>query len=226
MKNFILLFSILCVSACFTSCELDDYDKPNAEVSGQVIDAITGKPLQSEQPEGYQINLLEEGYSKPNLFWGMADGNFRNTLLFPVTYAVNPTNGPFVDPEPQIVKLPKTGLTFTVQPYANISGTASIEGGTFRYSFNLKKGAGNKITELMFVICEGNPNVSVAVYSHRTSQDVSEIPDETLVATSHTGEVTADQYKIVTGKTYYVRFAVKTSSSARYNYSEPVTLTN
>ncbi len=231
MKKYIILFSILLSSACFVSCELDDWDEPTAEVSGQVIDAITGKPLQSQQPEGYQISLLEDGYSKPNLFWGMADGNFKNTRLFPLKYTVKPTNGPFVDPEVQVVTLPKTGLTFTVQPYVNISGTVSIEGGAFKYSANLKKGAGAKITEMMFIISDGNPNVSTATYSFRGGQDVSQIPDATLVSMTHNGTIPSSGdpgkfYKPLPGKTYYVRFAAKTSSSARYNYSEPIKLVN
>ena len=224
MKNYILIFSFLLGCFSFNSCELDDYQEPNAEVSGQIIDAITGNPLQSEQPEGFQIRLLEEGYTDPNIFWGMADGNFMNTRLFPYTYTVMPTNGPFIDPEPQTVTLPKTGMTFTVQPYTNVSGTASIQGGIFNYSVNLKKGAGVKITELVIIVCENNPRVCMSTYSFRGIQNVSEISDDELVSMTHTGSI--NNYAPAAGRTYYVRFAAKTSSSARYNYSEPIRLTN
>lgn len=225
MKKHIVLFISLFVSAViFSSCELDNYDEPTSEISGQVIDAITGKPLQSQQPEGYQISLLEDGYTTNNLFWGKPDGTFKNVCLFPVKYAVKPTNGPFIDPEPQTVKLPQTGLTFTVQPYANISGSVSIENGAFKYSMNLKKGAGEKIIEIMCIISEGNQNVSASVYSYRYIMNVSDIPDSELVEKTHSGVISADDYKPVSGKIYYIRFAVKTSSSARYNYSEPIKL--
>lgn len=225
MKKYIIsCISLLVGLVIFSSCELDSYDEPTSEISGQVIDAITGKPLQSQQPEGYQINLLEDGYTTPNLFWGKADGTFKNVCLFPLKYEVKPTNGPFVDPAPQIVVLPKTDLVFTVQPYVNISGTSAIENGLFKYSMNLKKGAGEKIIEMMYIISESNQHVSASVFSYRHILDVSQTPDSELISNTHSGVISADEYKYVQGKIYYIRFAAKTSSSARYNYSEPIKL--
>jgi hypothetical protein len=225
MKEYILLLaSLLVLPFTFISCDIDNYTEPTAEISGQVIDAITGKPIQSQQPEGFEIRLVEDGYTSPNLFWGKADGSFKNVRLFPVKYSVKPTNGPFVDPEEQTVTLPKTGLMFNVQPYVNIEGSMSIEGDKFKYSVNLKRGAGEKIIEIMCIISDGNPNVSSTVYVSRSIMDVSGIPDGELLASAHSGTIT--DYVPVSGKTYYVRFAAKTSSSARYNYSEPVKLVN
>lgn len=221
MKKHLYIISLLAAGLFFSSCDDDNYSAPDATVAGTLIDAITGEPFQSKQPEGYRISLLEEGYTVANLFWGKADGTFFNSRVFAGNYEIKPTQGAFVDPEVQTVRVPAENLVFTVQPFANVAGNITVQGGKFHYEAQIKKGAGSKITGLTILILEGNPNISEDVTSARQMKiDLSGIEDDEITATTYSGEfegMTAES-----GKKYYGRLAVLTSSSGKYNYSPPV----
>ena len=57
----ISFYSIYTVLLCvlFTSCDVDNYDGPNAKFRGVVIDKTTGKGIQTEQPNGFKIKWTE-----------------------------------------------------------------------------------------------------------------------------------------------------------------------
>ena len=55
------------------SCgDIDNMDGPDAAIFGCLIDDVTGKPLITEQPNGFRIKMVETSWSEsatPEYFW-------------------------------------------------------------------------------------------------------------------------------------------------------------
>ena len=47
------------------SCELDNYDGPDATLSGRIIDKETGELVEQDIIRGTQIEFIEHGYDNP-----------------------------------------------------------------------------------------------------------------------------------------------------------------
>ena len=63
MKKILNLFLLSLVAFAFASCEMDNYDAPEAAVEGQVYDH-NGNPLQTAQGQGnMKIRIKEISYA-------------------------------------------------------------------------------------------------------------------------------------------------------------------
>ena len=62
-----LLPVIIAAMCIFASCENDNYDEPDAGLQGTLTDEITGKPLVTEQPNGFQIRNKEISWTGTNI---------------------------------------------------------------------------------------------------------------------------------------------------------------
>ena len=86
-----ILFIILGI-ALITSCELDNYDYPDASIHGALIDEETGEMVQSDIYDGARIALVEidTAFENPQrLYLNIkTDGSYRNDLIFSAQYAV------------------------------------------------------------------------------------------------------------------------------------------
>ncbi len=89
-------------SAVFmVSCELDNFDGPDAQVYGAVIDAETEELIQQEigtSGDAACVQVIEYGYAirKVQQWKLMLNGEYRNNLVFSGTYDVIMNNGNFV----------------------------------------------------------------------------------------------------------------------------------
>jgi hypothetical protein len=110
--------------ALSTSCKkTDNYDAPTETLKGSVTDAVTGKPVQTEQGSGTRIKLLEISWSSnPTPFYiaSMQDGTYNYTKLFAGKNVVS-AEGPFVP----LVQVDNTGKTIVDK-----SQTVDIKGVT------------------------------------------------------------------------------------------------
>ncbi|WP_321335409.1 DUF3823 domain-containing protein [uncultured Bacteroides sp.] len=130
-KLIILLFSALFM----ISCEIDNYDSPDATIQGTVYDQ-NGQPFQVGQGSGI-IRMREISWAKDSADYVgnqtlkvMQDGTYRNTKWFSGTYRMLPYAGAFYpyDDELQdgndagdLVKISNTTTKdFTVTPYLTI----------------------------------------------------------------------------------------------------------
>jgi hypothetical protein len=99
MKKILYTLAICAVALAGSSCsKLDDYDAPTETLSGSVVDAGTGKTVQTEQGSGTRIKLLEISWSAtPTPFYiaSMQDGTFNYTKLFAGKNVIS-AEGPFV----------------------------------------------------------------------------------------------------------------------------------
>ncbi|MDR3266331.1 MAG: DUF3823 domain-containing protein [Tannerella sp.] len=94
-----------CALFSFSSCDLfklDNYDEPAETLQGEVVDAVTGERVLTDQgSEGIRVRLTELSWTgvetpTPNPdFYCMPDGSFQNTKLFKGTYNIR-IDGPFI----------------------------------------------------------------------------------------------------------------------------------
>lgn len=124
----------------FTSCslfEIDNYEEPAETLQGEVVDAVTGEPVLTDQgSEGIRVRLTELSWGDnvtPNPdFFCMPDGKFQNTKLFKGTYNIR-LDGPFIPlvreddrgvplaDETQTMDIAgKTSVRFEVQPFLKV----------------------------------------------------------------------------------------------------------
>ena len=130
MKTIIrYLFFPLMLSMFFYACELDNYDYPDASITGRIIDSETNELVQSDLINGTTIKLIEHGYDpvSPQYLRVKSDGTYANTLLFSNTYTIQPDLRNFVQIDEQEVEIGKnTTLDFIVTPYLRINNISFV----------------------------------------------------------------------------------------------------
>lgn len=136
----IALCGVVCAILSLTSCslfELDNYDAPSETLQGEVVDALTGDPVLTDQGgEGIRVRLTELSWGdnvehNPD-FYCMPDGTFQNTKLFEGEYNIR-IDGPFIPlvredengnliaDETKTMKISgTTKVTFEVQPFLKV----------------------------------------------------------------------------------------------------------
>lgn len=219
IRKYIVLIVVVTV---LTSCsEVDNYPAPNGGIHGTLIDKITNDPLQSQQPNGFTIQLFEEGGSSnvPILIPGKPDGTFENSFIFQNEYTVFPTEGAFFSVEPVVVQIgERTEANFEVMPFLAVTNvTVTPSPGEITANYKIGRGqVGDKIIERRLLISE-IPTVNSVAFDFQSQTDLSGISDVDILAGDYTDEVTG----LTSGETYYVRIAVRTDNAlGKYNYSE------
>ena len=147
MKRNILIFPILLVATIvlLASCQIDNYDEPDATVTGQVIDNATGKPILTE-PYGFRIKMDETSWSDnptPRYISGKVDGTFNDKSYFEGTYVATAVDGAFIVSDPQTIQIKSkstTTVNFNVNPYISFNNVSIVkEGSTVKATFILNK---------------------------------------------------------------------------------------
>nr|WP_067061604.1 DUF3823 domain-containing protein [Mucilaginibacter sp. L294] len=218
----IIIYSFIGSVLTFSSCKQDNYPGPDAGIEGAIVDE-TGVALQTEQPGGVKIRLIETKYGNnatPNDFWCSANGSFKSTTIFAGQYKAVPIEGAFFPADTAVVNV--SGLTtvnFKVTPYLMIKATfiPSAGGVTASYKISRTK-VGEKIVSARTLV-SAYPTVSNTINEFNTSTDLSEVADGVILATQYTDAISG----LTTGKTYYVRVAARTANANnKFNYSEIV----
>lgn len=215
------------ITAFFSCDEIDNYDKPNGAIYGKLTDLTTNEGLQSEQPNGFSIKLFEKGgkINLPILFYGKPDGTYENAMIFQNEYGILPCEGAFFPLDTITVQIgSKTECNFDIMPFltvTNVSVTPAAGQVTASYKI-ARSQVGDKIVERKTLVSRV-PTVNNVVYDYRIQQiNLSGTSDDVILATQYTDVVTG----LTSGKTYYVRIAVRTNNSLKkYNYSKVFTVT-
>jgi hypothetical protein len=207
-----------------TSCEIDNYDAPDATLKGAVIDATTGQGLITEQPDGFLIYYKEISEQYPNAqfrtFWGKADGTYANTKMFAGKHEVYPGSGAFVIPEHQTVTLSsgkEATVSFTVTPYVSITDVRVTKVGSdgARIEFKLTKNAGT-IQDYRIFATNKTPLVGVNITDNVGGGAVG-------INESHLNTTfVVDRTGFATGYKYWIRVGARCEEapSNRYNMSK------
>lgn len=221
LYRFLLLIAVM---MAVSACELDNYSGPEAFFTGQIVDKKTKETIQTRQPNGIQIRLIQDGYDNPVPydFWAKNDGTFRNTKLFAGTYEVTVKDGPFHGEVTKTITL-KNGVetteTFEVEPYVRISDVnISVSAGTITGTYKLSMGDGT--TEILHsrLICHVSPIL------HKNTDNLKSSSRNNLTGKT-AAEVAAmsfsDQITGLSPGSYYVRVAAESRNVlGRNNYSK------
>ncbi len=227
----ILGFILVSVTSCM---EVDNWDAPDAKVSGRIIDSYTGENLATSQGE-WGIRIWERSWTEsvPNnqSLTVKQDGSYNNSKLFAGTYDMLPYGGPFwpVDTVKNVKFGGSTVQDFTVTPYLQIVDLeATLNGLKLTLKCRLKAPIRDGLPNLV----EIKPFLSLTTFCGATSFiDIGEYNNmRKQINRSWMEEVgdveTSNLYRIgplpvKAGYTYYVRVGANVNDANRkYNYSQ------
>ena len=237
----ISFYSIYTVLLCvlFTSCDVDNYDGPNAKFRGVVIDKTTGKGIQTEQPNGFKIKWTELSWEyqdniQPEYFWGKTDGSFNWEYAFGYAgslYEVQPVQGAFVTPEPQQFSLEKgdyPNFTFEVIPFIHIDWEYALEGMELVVKFKATRPEGST-DENFYALSTTRLFISDKtkyVGGMNTGGFINDLSKRIKLNESELGVEQTVRVELESGKKYYMRVGVQTKNpSNAYNYTEVAEIT-
>lgn len=143
MKKILLFVS--CFLFALTSCEIDNYEGPDASIHGSILDEQTGELVGSDMENGNAIKVREHGFTNAtDQTWYITNtGEYRNNMVFAATYDVRFENGNFYPFEVKdfVVKSGDNVYDFKVIPYIRVkSPKVEKNGNVITATFSLEAG--------------------------------------------------------------------------------------
>jgi hypothetical protein len=136
---------IPCLLSALLSCEIDNYNGPDASFSGSIKDVATGELVGTDIQNGSVIRAIELGWETPTAQnWVIKqDGEFRNDMVFAARYDfefINANFYPFTVKDFEIRKGQNTH-DFEVTPYIRVrNANIRKEGNAIVATFSLEAG--------------------------------------------------------------------------------------
>ena len=227
--------ALLGLSSCFKK---DNWDEPDMQLYGTVMDSYTGKPLLTSQND-WKIRYWERSWTESvpinQDIPVKQDGTYNNSKMFAGTYDILPYGGPFW-PVTDTVKNVVLGAgknggqqDFTVTPYLQvIDFETSLQGTDLTLKVRLKApiraGLPNMVDIKPFLSLTnfvGESNyINIAEFNDKRIQvNKSWIDENGDVETSKL--YTIGPLPVKSGYTYNVRVGANVNDANRkYNYSE------
>ncbi len=227
MKKVFLIIPFLFIA--FVSCELDNYDAPNAKIFGKIIDIDTGEPIPQEILEGSRIDYIELGYesSTTQQLRFKTDGSYRNDLMFSGRYHIQARRGNFfILPPDTIVVKGETEYNIETRPYIRVKDVNySIVGSNVEASFKIEQLTNTPVKSIA-LFADQNPNVSYSLRQRATILDINMMVDAEDIFTI---KMKIAPFKDIVAKgkpKFYFRVGALASGvpEAKYNYSIPESL--
>lgn len=236
MKKILLLFPFFIFA--LASCEIDNYDGPDASIHGSILDEQTGELVGTDIENGSSIKVREHGFTNPaDQTWViMNTGEYRNNMIFAATYDVRFENGNFYPFEIKdfVVKKGENTYDFKVTPYLRIKNADITKNGhTITATFSVEGGKPEvKLKEIQLFafsdIWVGN-NVKYTLNGNTDkivfSPTVAIVPENNYTLTINLTE-NADIFKYK--KNYYFRIGaladVSDVGTIRHNYAPLVVI--
>ena len=229
MKNIIPILIYGLAVLGFSCNKVDTYAAPEETVTGAVIDSVTGEPIETEQPEGIRLQMLETSWSSnpiPWYFWVKPDGTFFNNKVFAGRYKITPMDGPYFPIDGKEVDVKgTTKIEFTVVPFLNVNvlnGKLQAQDTTVLLNYEITRAkVAYKIKDAR-VFVSTTPYVGNAsndnILSSQNNNDLSGTSDADILSTTYSATVT----RLKRGRTYFIRVGARTDDnvSKRYNYSK------
>ena len=212
MKKILLMIS--CCLFALTSCEIDNYESPNASIHGSIIDEKTGELVGMDVQDGGELKVVELGFANPQTqSWKiMNTGEYRNNLVFAATYDIRMENNNCYafKQEGVVVKKGDNTLDFKVTPYIRIKNPRTEKNVLQLFAFS-DMWVGNIVK---FGLSGGTDKIAF-------DEPIAIDPAKTYTLTI---DVAANQSAFkYTGKNYFFRIGAKASipdvGTIRYNYS-------
>ncbi|MDR1221806.1 MAG: DUF3823 domain-containing protein [Tannerella sp.] len=211
---------VLC-GFCFYGCDLDNYDAPNATLTGRLVDSETNEAMPTQTPNGARIRIYEfykgEWSPQPYDFWVKQDGSFENRSAFAGRYRIT-AEGAFADFEPVETDISgTTTLDIRVTPYLRLSVNAVPgAGGEVTLSTQISRSANAPKIRTVSFVCGKTPYVDKNTFVKKTDLDVNSVSDDEIISQTYSATLTG----LTPNSTVYVRVgAFANNAGSHYNYS-------
>jgi hypothetical protein len=250
MKKILYTIAVCLVVVAGSSCKkLDNYEDPKETLNGSVIDAGTGKTLQTEiGGGGTRIKLLETSWSdNPTPFYiaSMQDGTFNYTKLFKGTNIISAegafvplvqtgANGSATVDKSQTVEIKgTTTVNFSVDPFLRIEwvGEPVVNAdGTVSASFKITRGTTDAafqqdITDVHLFL-NSNKFVGNNSFDNRYSPQIDFNGSSANAQLGQTITLTTKGGPLPTKRDYFVRVGARINYGLKYyNYTDVKTVT-
>ncbi len=236
------LTAYLAAIILLSSCYKDNYEEPNANFHGRVIDVSTGKTFQTEQPNGFRIRFTEVSWdpgAAPQFFWAMPDGNFNWDYLFAyegpkyegsaygvATYEVQPIEGAFITPDPKIIEVrPGESVTvdFEVIPCLHIEETHSLNDNELTVNLVVKRPEGSDTSQPLNGARIFISDQTKFVGFHNVGGFVDQLSPQINLTEEDLGKTISQTITLASGRVYWMRVGARTANNAnRFNYTEVI----
>jgi len=243
------LLYIICACAVLIlpSCDLfrlDNFDGPNASVSGKIYDAKTGDNMEIEanwQRSGWSSSLqagaltvIEQGWDgESEQTWMVKfNGEYTNNRVFAGTYKVNSKLLPCYDFEEEItLKKGSNSFDFKVTPFCRIINPKfSYDPATkkLRATFSVELGDASKATTIQRAVFCANTNCFVGTNYNNCNNDKAAVKTNVAEGETVTLEIDtqlgSNREEFQYSRPHYLRIGVLTSGNGfntrnLYNYS-------
>jgi hypothetical protein len=221
--NAVSTLLVLC-GFCFSGCELDNYDAPDATLTGRLLDSETNEAMPTQTPNGARIRIYEfykgEWSLQPYDFWVKQDGSFENKSVFAGKYRIT-AEGAFAAFDPVETDISGTkNMDIKVTPYLRLSVSAVPgAGGEVSISTQVSRSAGAPKIRAITFVCAKTPYADKNTFVKKSDIDVNSVDDSEIVSKTYSATLTG----LTPGATYYVRAgAFADNPGSHYNYSEIV----
>ena len=244
MKRLFTIFSLPLICLGLASCEIDNFEGPNASIHGTFVDSKDHTTLiGTDTQNGNQITVYEQTYvqdkTNAETWYVMNTGEFRNDRIFAADYVVEFKNTnfyPYTGDPNLTVKTGDNEKTFEVTPFLRVIDPKIVkEGNKAVATFRIEAGGPDvKLNEAkLFVWTDkyvGNQfNLKIAgTAAYTVKEDIDPSKVYTLVIDQDASS-SVMKYK---GRKYYFRIGVqaletntpKKYGTIRHNYSPLVVL--
>ncbi|MCD7972218.1 MAG: DUF3823 domain-containing protein [Candidatus Azobacteroides sp.] len=228
-RKIYMLIAGIC-TLLFHSCELDNFDGPDATIYGGIYDMETKELVRQDIVSGAQIEYVEHGFQNPVTQYQIIknDGTYRNNLMFSGTYTMQLQRGNFVPMDPIEVKVQgDTEINFEVIPYIRIKNAKiEKEDNIITATFNMETTVPNNVATIGLYFHQ-QATVGYGSKLNFVEATINEVPTEDKLYTIRL-DVTSYSSELEEGKPYYFIIGAlidAPQAEAKHNYAPPVRIT-
>ncbi|GHS91438.1 hypothetical protein FACS1894174_01290 [Bacteroidia bacterium] len=225
MRNLYKLYILITVfTVSMISCELDNYNGPDATIKGVVKDVKDGSLIEQDVDGGSKIIYKELGFENPEeqqmIF--KVNGEYQNNVLFAARYDIYFNESNFVKPDTlkaYEIKKGANSLDFIVQPYIRVSNVSIVKSGNeIVATFTITPTVVNNVKQIgLFGHIDRIAGNQLAL--QRKTQDINAASKDTPV--TYTLKLSTGGFK--SGQEYYFRVGgIVDVANAKYNYAPSV----
>ena len=223
-----IIYIIFGLVFTLSSCELLNFDGPDAQFHGAIIDEETGDTIPQDIIDGSTIDYIEQGFEMPEIqkLIFKVDGTFRNNLMFSADYKMIPTRGNFFTPDTLSIHINPgdNKHDFVVKPYARIKDVTpeirALHGKNYLVvTFKIEQVATEPVKSTMLAVDKG-PNVGRRINERFFERSINKVvdPDANQVLWLPLENFTE-------GQEYYIRIgALMDIPEAKYNWNKAIKL--
>lgn len=231
------IFYVLLASVALfgtTSCEVDNYEAPNASIEGSFLDSKDGSLVGTDTTNGNEITVYEQGYAAEQAETWYVDntGTYANKRIFAADYRISFMNTnfyPYTGSDIITVKKGNNKIDFTVTPFLRVVNptiTYDAASKTVTAKFKVEQGKNDPEITLgeVRLFAFGTKWVGNSFCFGGGSSSKMSVNAPVDPTKEYTLTMTVDNNDFKYDKTYYFRIGVKANGPSKYgtirhNYS-------